>query len=182
MESVATLILTAARKSKNGDKFLSEIEFVKRDLETSQTLTQSLQRSIFDMQKQIILQNGQIQESVDKFSTSNDKLNRIITETEKELSDLHNSLALKTTLETGIKEAGQRLADSISSHLTTFSEQMTLFRRSADSINENVKIQSEQTNRLNASMTSRLGEIGNVIRTIRFPQGFFSKLLDKFFK
>jgi methyl-accepting chemotaxis protein len=181
MESVATLVLTAARKSKNKDKYLNEIETLREDINSSQTLTKELQRAIYDMQRQIILQNGQIQESVNKFFSSHERINTLITGTENELRILHDSGALKSTLQSGVREAGQYLAQSVSGQLSSLSEQMTRFRQSADSLNENIKSHSEQTKNLNSSLSSRLMELGTILRSIRFPQGFFSKLVDKIF-
>src|SRR5215213_5004688 len=99
MESVVTLILTSARKSKNKDKYIHEIEGLKDDINSSQTLTKNLQRSIYEMQRQIILQNGHLQESVNKFFETNERLIRLIVKTEAEVTNTYNAIALKTTLQ-----------------------------------------------------------------------------------
>jgi hypothetical protein len=181
MESVITLILTAARKSKNKDKYIHEIESLREDINSSQTLTKNLQRSIYEMQRQIILQNGHLQESVNKFFETNERLIRLIVKTEAEVTNTYNAIALKTTLQESIREAGKQLSEAISPQITTLTSQMNSFRESAISINENVRKHSEQTVNLSTSINSRIRELANIIKSLKFPQSFFNKLLDKFF-
>jgi hypothetical protein len=179
MESVVTLILTAARRSLNGDSHLNEMEELRDDVQKSQETARGLQHSVHEMQKQIILQNGQLQESINNFFASNERINKIIDKTEEELKVVRDSAALKSTVQQGIKDAAQQLAESISVPMTVLSGQMDHFRRSADLLGENVVKHSEQTKSLNVSVTSRIAELANTIRSVRFHQGFFSKLLDR---
>jgi vacuolar-type H+-ATPase subunit E/Vma4 len=179
MESVVTLVLTAARKSKNSDSYLNEVEALRDDVQKSQAVTRDLQHAVCEMQKQIILQNGQVQESVNNFFASNERINKIIDKTEEELRVIRDSAELKSTVQQGIKDAAQQLAASIAAPLTILSGQMDRFRQSADLLGENVVKHSEQTRSLNTSVTSRIAELGNTIRSIRFHQGFFSRLLDR---
>ena len=179
MESVVTVILTSARKSKNKEIYLNEIETLREDINNGQSLAKDLQRSIYEMQRQIILQNGQIQESVNKFFETSEKLRKVIAKTEEEVTATHNALALKTTVQESIKDAGKQLSDAISPQVTSLAIQINHFRETANSLNENVRKHSEQTVNLNTAISSRTKELANIIRSIRFPQSFFNKLLDK---
>lgn len=53
MESVVTLVLTAARKSKNTDSYLNEVEALRDDVQKSQAVTRDLQQAVCEMQPQI---------------------------------------------------------------------------------------------------------------------------------
>src|SRR5215213_7324906 len=149
MESVVTLILTSARKSKNKDKYIHEIEGLKDDINKSQTVTKDLQRSIYELQQQIILQNGQVQNSVNKFLETNERLGRMIAKTEDEIRAMNNAIALKTTLQESISDAGRQLSEAISPQIKSLTSQMNHFRETANLLNENVRKQSEQTVSLN---------------------------------
>jgi methyl-accepting chemotaxis protein len=181
MESVVTLILTAARKSKNKDKYVHEIEALKDDINNSQILTKNLQRAIYEMQQQIILQNGHLQESVNKFFDTNERLIQMIAKTEREVASTYNAIALKTTLQEGMREASKQLSEAISPQITTLTTQMNSFRESATSIKENVRKHSEQTVNLSTSINSRIKELTNILRNLKFPQSFLNNLLDKIF-
>jgi predicted nucleic acid-binding Zn-ribbon protein len=188
MEGVVTIILTAARKSKNKDKYLSDIDKLKEDLTESRSVVVDLQQSILRMQQsinqiqqQIVSQNNQIQKSIDRFIVSNEKLNGVVSQTEHELKAAHDSIALKATLEASIKNAGEQMSVALSQQVSALTGQMNRFRESADLLNESVRKYSAQTNSFGTSLSSELNQLTNKIHNFKILQIGFFGFLDRLF-
>lgn len=180
MESVVTMIVTSARKSKNKDKYRNEIEEIKDEVLKNQNITAELQKTIYEMQKQIIIQNGQIQESINRFLESNKEVNKVIDETKKEVNYLHNSIGLKSVLDESIKAASKSLSSEVSSQVSILSKEIENFNKSAIIISQGVEEQSKQTRNLNSIIGTRMTELTNSIRNLRFVQGGFWGFINRF--
>lgn len=188
MKSVVTVILTAARKSKNKDKYLGEIDKFKEDLADSRAIVHDLQQSIFRMQQsinqlqqQIVSQNGQIQKSIDRFFDSNEKLNVVVTKTEQELQAAHDSVALKAAIRESIKDAGEQMSAAMSQQVSALTGQMNRFRESTDSLSESVRRHSAQTNNFYTSVSTEMRQLAGKIHNFKILQVGFFGFLDRLF-
>lgn len=184
MEDSVVTMLSLARHALNKDDFMAEFNQVSTAMgqlnESVATQTTVLSNRLSELQRQIILQNEQIREGLEKLvatgahldgflGTLNESQRQFLTDIQK----VHDAVALKhlgSTLQTKITEAGQHISQTIKPNVTLMAEQMARFSGALGTLNQTLLQQSQEVSqnvrRLDAQIKEQAHANANTVKEV----------------
>jgi predicted nucleic acid-binding Zn-ribbon protein len=175
LEHLASVVTLCARKSKNKESYLTEIDQFREDLSTNQQQTKTLQRAILELQQKISSQHEQLTQSIMKFWESNVKMFDAAERADATLKKIvYDGATLRTAVENSIKIAAESISTSMNTPLTVFNRDLERLNTSVGALDRSM---SAHTSELRATeskgidgihaLSRNVAEVSNAVRLIR---------------